>query len=321
MSGSGVGKETPQEAPTENVFALNQKRVRPIDSSITAEIIKPDALGGIRSYVDVAQKTLESTSPGPDSLKIVNGEISTASLTEDQQYAMAELEMLLAKHGKTPASSVEGIIQLRRMVVEAYRDNELVPQSTKFELIKIEREIGVLEETYGDFLEKRRTQAKEKTLKAEKELLATQRKLEAEHVRIETERRKSGAQVLRSEVEAEESLVEDFETRVSHQRRKGIATNDTRVLGRQLDNDQLRKAIDARTERAAIVWTSILLPITKVLKRVIFWGILIAVVLMVFSFLVEVSGLDYPLLDPFNRLWHLLVDPIWGAIQSLVREA
>ncbi|MDO4661476.1 MAG: hypothetical protein Q4B27_05100 [Candidatus Saccharibacteria bacterium] len=83
-----------------------------LDVGITEEILTTDLIGGIRGYVDMSRKYLESSTSSitPTQLNDYMADNYEDSLTEEQRIAMAEFDVLLAKHGQTPARSVEGIL-------------------------------------------------------------------------------------------------------------------------------------------------------------------------------------------------------------------
>ena len=70
---------------------------------------------------------------------------SAVAGSREDKLALAELETGLAKYGLTPLDTVAGLIKLRRALVEAYRDNELVPVQTRLAAWKLTHELQILE--------------------------------------------------------------------------------------------------------------------------------------------------------------------------------
>lgn len=299
------------KANAENVIPLHETDAKVIDPTITAEIISDDLIAGIRGWADIGTRHIRAAVPGGDgSLVRVDGLIArdaAEQLTADQRIAMAELEILLARHGKTPPTSVEGIVQLREMLVATYRDNSLVPKEVELKLATLDRELAVLQSTRDNFVTKAEHESKAETLDAEARIHAATQALEKATTELEAARTR---QVLATD----EATTEVLEKQVGNKRRRGVATNDDKVLDKVLDNDHLEKTIDAHKRSMSIMWTKVFRP---VVRPIFITAIVVTLIGVGFSFFVEMSGMAmYPLLEPFNGLRHLIFDPIVGTIQN-----
>lgn len=278
-----------------------------LDVGITEEILTTDLIGGIRGYVDMSRKYLESSTSSitPTQLNDYMADNYEDSLTDEQRIAMAEFDVLLAKHGQTPARSVEGIVALRQMLVEAFKDNSLVPQQVQLELKELNQSIAVLEETYQSHLERSINES-------EAAAITSQQEREQADIELKVTKAKGEVTVGTAEVEAKEQNVEN-------KLRAGIADNNEGILGKTLDNDRLVKAIEAHKDSLRIIWQKAVRPILRPTIKTI---IIVTIIGMTFSYFVETSGTEmYTILKPVNSLRHFIFDPIWGTIVKKFPQA
>lgn len=278
-----------------------------LDVGITEEILTTDLIGGIRGYVDMSRKYLESSTSSitPTQLNDYMADNYEDSLTEEQRIAMAEFDVLLAKHGQTPARSVEGIVALRQMLVDAFKDNSLVPQQVQLELKELNRSIAVLEETYQSHLERSINES-------EAAAIASEQEREQAGIELKVTKAKGEVTVGTAEVEAKEQNVEN-------KLRAGIADNNEGILGKTLDNDRLAKAIEAHKDSLRIIWQKAVRPILRPTIKTI---VIVTIIGMTFSYFVETSGTEmYAILRPVNSLRHFIFDPIWGTIVKKFPQA
>lgn len=191
-----------------------------LDVGITEEILTTDLIGGIRGYVDMSRKYLESSTSSitPMQLNDYMADNYEDSLTDEQRIAMAEFDVLLAKHGQTPARSVEGIVALRQMLVDAFKDNSLVPQQVQLELKELNQSIAVLEETYQSHLERSINES-------EAAAITSQQEREQADIDLKVTKAKGEVTVGTAEVEAKEQNVEN-------KLRAGIADNNEGITRR-----------------------------------------------------------------------------------------
>jgi hypothetical protein len=296
----------------ENVIPLHEVDASVIDPTVTAEIISDDLITGIRSYAEMSTRHIKAALPTDGGLLGVDGLVArdaATHLTPDQQFAMAELNMLLAKHGKTPASSVEGIVQLREMLFATYRDNALVPKEVAIKLATLDRELLVLQSTRDEYVSKAEHEAKADTLGAEERIQAATQALENATAELQAAR-------TRKVLITDAATTEVLEEVVGNKRRRGVANNDERVLDKVLDNDRLEKQIDAHKRSASIIWSKVVRP---VIKPTIVVAVLATTLGVGFSYFVEMSGtVMYALLEPFNDIRHLIFDPVVGTIQKAI---
>lgn len=278
-----------------------------LDVGITEEILTTDLIGGIRGYVDMSRKYLESSTSSitPMQLNDYMADNYEDSLTDEQRIAMAEFDVLLAKHGQTPARSVEGIVALRQMLVDAFKDNSLVPQQVQLELKELNQSIEILEATYQSHL-------KRSTNESEAAAITSQQEREQADIDLKVTKAKGEVTVGTAEVEAKEQNVEN-------KLRAGIADNNEGILGKTLDNDRLAKAIEAHKDSLRIIWQKAVRPILRPTIKTI---IIVTIIGMTFSYFVETSGTEmYTILKPVNSLRHFIFDPIWGTIVKKFPQA
>lgn len=306
------GQEDPEEMPDGADVVEEDTPDMPdvIDETLPKDLFTEDLVGNIRQLSQISKRHVESANPITDSPNVIQAAISgelEQKLTSEDQVAMAEFNLLLAKYGKTPTTSVEGIIELRRTLVEAYKDNQLVPKATRLELANLNRELKALEATYNEYIEKTKSQAESAAIESKKSgVLATQE--------LEEATRELEASRVKSELVVQGAEVEVIETSVINKKRVGVAQNTERVLDKTLDNDRLAKIIDAHKESGRIITRKLVRPVLRVVVTVTVIGV-------IFSFFVEMSGMEmYPIIRPFNEIRHFIFDPIWGTIQNVQEE-
>ena len=294
----------------DNVYPLHVETGEVIDPAITAKILNLETIGSLRDYTDIAKQAILSAIPGTTSAAAVNDRLkadASHQLSDDHQFALAELQLLMSKHGKTPPASVEGIIQLRGMMVDMYRDNQLQPKQVRLELAKLEREIQALELTDSEFRTKTWQWAKAEATRAEEEAVAALRSLEQQ-------KKEFDADQIRGELGIKEAEAEVAENSVIFKTRVGKAKNADSVIGKELLADLLAKRIRAVN---AVIGTVVSGVVHPVLGKVFKVAIFLIVAAIVYSFIMEQAEMSgYPLLDAADNIRHLLLDPIYRAITN-----
>lgn len=282
-----------------------------IHADLGESLLKPRTISSLRTLADAAQDVFAQAGKNP-SLADIDRKLhaeSDAALTADEKYAVHEMNIMLAKYGKTPVNSVEGLAKLRKMLVRIYQDNTLVPAATRNELAVLNRELHVIETTYDAYLEYKKQETEAKRSAAEVEALGNAVQIKDAQVQLEVKDIERSAVIDSTHTNVLESIV-------ANKTRTGELRNDEKVLSRVLHNDQLEKLIEARKRTAKIVWgkaiSPALLPLLKFALAVMLIG-------MVFAFFVEQSGTPmYPLLEPLNNLRHFIVDPIAITVEGWI---
>ncbi|MDO6158457.1 hypothetical protein [Paenarthrobacter aurescens] len=285
-----------------------------IDPELGQKFQETDVIMGLRGLADVAQDKLSS--PGsilsPSEIDRQLRSESRDALSSDEQLAMAEMNVLLAKYGQTPANSVEGLIKLRKMLTQIYKDNSIVPAETKRELAVLERNLAVVEQTRELFITRRITEERTKGNKAFISSLKSEWDINAVESRLDVQRIEKQGVIDTAHTQA-------LESKVINTKKTGLLNNDYSIIDKVVDNDRLEKTIDAHKKTASIVWMKVARPFLKPAIKV---AVVILLVGIVFSFFVETSKTPmYPLLSPFNDIRHLILDPVWITLTTAIESA
>jgi hypothetical protein len=285
-----------------------------IDPQLGEKLLETDVITALRGLADLAQDKLSNPKSALEPSEIDNQlrAESQGALSSDEQLAMNEVNVLLAKYGQTPANSVEGLIKLRKMLVHTYKDNSLVPAKTRNELAVLERNLAVVEQTRELFITRRITEERAAGNKAYVRSLKSHWDINAAEIELEI-------QEIEKQSVVESARTHALEVQVGNKTKTGLLRNDNSIVDKIVDNDRLEKTIDAHKKTASILWAKMLGPIFKVSFRIALW---VTVAGVLFTLFVELSKTPmYPMLSPFNDLRHFVFDPIWLTISNMITSA
>lgn len=300
--------------PNESANQLPADQQAVMDETLGRRLLHTEAISGLRGLADLAQETLtgatSSITPSGIDSQLRAG--AKESLSQNEQLAIDEINVLLAKYGQTPANSVEGLIKLRKMLVRAYEDNTLVPAKVRSKLQLLEREIAVVEESREIFIDRKVAEERNKGKNATLESVRSDWDINGAETMVEV-------QAIEKHGQIDDAHTAALEKQVKNRQKSGFLHNDSSILDKVVDNDRLGKSIDAHKTTGAILWGKVVRPILRPVIRI---GLVIVIVGIFFSYFIEAAEMDmYGPVQPFNELRHLVFDPIWVTFNGWITTA
>ncbi|WP_285728226.1 hypothetical protein [Psychromicrobium xiongbiense] len=216
-------------------------------------------------------------------------------LPKNQEDALDDLDALFRRYSKVPIHSVDGMVKLHELVLDSYRAGRLIPTQTKVALEKVERELQAVQEARDVYLRRRLLEEEDFRVAAEQRLVEAQVRLRDAEARRQIETIQIAPRLVEAETQADER---SYASRL----RSGLVKNSSALLHKTIDNDRLEKTIGEHKRTLSILWT-------QIVRQIVLWVGVALLVLILYTFFVEIAGNKVPdLLAWPNQFRHAVFD-------------
>jgi hypothetical protein len=214
--------------------------------------------------------------------------------TSDEKMIWTELQLGLAKYGYPPTGTVDSLVKLRQALVDAYRDNELVPIQTRLRAAELGVELNkveVLQETVIAIAKAR----------ALTDLTTEQSKQHIARIEAQTNYRTA-------EVKAGAA-------NVALNRQEARNYVDQGLVHRRTAAYRFGQQLDAASELRQVFWSKVAMPTVKVMLVV-----LVPLVLIANLVADDPRRTETPVLGTVNNVWDAMYMPVRDGVVRVFEE-